>query len=70
LVTRSVTERPEALATGAIRLVGSNASEIIKNVEQLLDDPNEYGMMSSSSQNPYGDGKAAQRIAEIIARKF
>ena len=70
LVTRSVTERPEALATGAIRLVGSNASEIIKNVEQLLDHPKEYGMMSSGSQNPYGDGKAAQRIAEIIARKF
>ena len=70
LVTRSVTERPEALAMGAIRLVGCSASEIIKNVDQLIDDPIEYRAMSHSGLNPYGDGKAAQRICEIIMHKF
>lgn len=66
LVTRVTTERPEALETGAIRLVGSSATEIFKNANQLLDNYSEYEAMAGEGSNPYGDGKAAQRIADIL----
>jgi UDP-N-acetylglucosamine 2-epimerase (non-hydrolysing) len=66
LVTRVTTERPEALEAGALRLVGSSATEIFKNANQLLDNYSEYEGMAGEGSNPYGDGKAAQRIADIL----
>lgn len=65
LVTRDVTERPEAVAAGTARLVGTDPDVIVREAEQLLDFPDAYRRVSEIS-NPYGDGKAAQRILEAI----
>lgn len=65
LVMRDTTERPEAIDAGTVRLVGTDALKIIEEANRLLDDPQEYQRMSRS-HNPYGDGLAARRIAEII----
>jgi UDP-N-acetylglucosamine 2-epimerase (non-hydrolysing) len=70
LVMRDTTERPEAVAAGAIRLVGTSVEDICNNVAELLDDPEAYRRMASSV-NPYGDGHAAQNICDIISsQKF
>jgi UDP-N-acetylglucosamine 2-epimerase (non-hydrolysing) len=61
LVMRDVTERPEAVDAGTVRLVGTKTEAITANVEELLTDSNVYSMMSKAS-NPYGDGKAVSRI--------
>ncbi|MFV1994913.1 MAG: non-hydrolyzing UDP-N-acetylglucosamine 2-epimerase, partial [Verrucomicrobiales bacterium] len=61
LVMREVTERPEAVEAGTVRLVGTDRSRIVGEVAALLDDAATYGEMSRA-YNPYGDGKAAQRI--------
>jgi UDP-N-acetylglucosamine 2-epimerase (non-hydrolysing) len=68
LVMRDTTERPEAVAAGAIRLVGTNVEAICKNVAELLDDKQAYDRMAHSS-NPYGDGRAAQLISDIISKQ-
>ncbi len=65
LVTRDVTERPEAVAAGTARLVGTDPYVIVREAEKLLDSPDAYRRVSEIS-NPYGDGKAAQRILEAI----
>ncbi len=65
LVMRDTTERPEAVASGTVKLVGANQEKIINNVTLLLDDPEEYRKMSFA-HNPYGDGKASQRIVEGV----
>lgn len=65
LVTREKTERPEAVAAGAARLVGTNVSEILRNSHTLLDDREEYQTMSSAV-SPFGDGLAAARIASVL----
>jgi UDP-N-acetylglucosamine 2-epimerase len=65
LVTREVTERPEAIAAGTCRLVGTDADLIVSEAEKLLDDQAEYARVSATA-NPYGDGKAAGRIVEAI----
>jgi UDP-N-acetylglucosamine 2-epimerase (non-hydrolysing) len=65
LVMRDTTERPEAVEAGTVKLVGTDAERIVSEVEQLLDHPGEYSKMSLS-HNPYGDGKAAQRIVSYI----
>lgn len=65
LVTRDVTERPEAVAAGTARLVGTDPNVIVREAEKLLDSPETYRRVSEIS-NPYGDGKAAQRILEAI----
>lgn len=65
LVMRDTTERPEAVAAGTVKLVGTNKEHIIQTVKQLLDDQQAYLSMSKA-HNPYGDGKACQRIVEII----
>ncbi|NRC53941.1 non-hydrolyzing UDP-N-acetylglucosamine 2-epimerase [Neoaquamicrobium sediminum] len=65
LVTRDVTERPEAVAAGTARLVGTDPDVIVREAEKLLDSPDAYRRVSEIS-NPYGDGKAAQRILEAI----
>lgn len=66
LVMRDTTERPEAVEAGTVRLVGTNSARITQEVSRLLDDPAAYESMSKA-HNPYGDGKAAERIARIIA---
>lgn len=65
LVMRDTTERPEALEAGTVKLVGTNPQIIIKEAQKLLDDENEYEKMSKA-HNPYGDGKACDRIVEFI----
>ncbi len=66
LVTRDTTERPEAVAAGTVKLVGTDVDCIVGEAEKLLDDPEAYQRMSRT-HNPYGDGQAAQRIATILA---
>ncbi|QKF91979.1 non-hydrolyzing UDP-N-acetylglucosamine 2-epimerase [Campylobacter sp. CCUG 57310] len=65
LVTRDTTERPEALESGTVRLVGTDKENIIFESQKLLDDRNAYEVMSKS-YNPYGDGKACSKIVEFI----
>lgn len=65
LVMRNVTERPEALEAGTVRLVGTNSLAIIDGVEEVLLDDNVYARMSKAN-NPYGDGKAVSRIVECL----
>jgi len=65
LVMRDVTERPEAIAVGAVRLVGADADAIVREVALLLDDDAEYARRAIPVF-PYGDGKAAIRIADAI----
>ena len=66
LVMRDTTERPEAVEAGTVILVGTDTNKIIKEVQELLDDSDKYTSMSSL-HNPYGDGKACQRIIEFIS---
>jgi UDP-N-acetylglucosamine 2-epimerase (non-hydrolysing) len=65
LVLRDKTERPEGIATGNSRLVGTDAFRIVREVRRLLDDATAFAAMSHQAF-PYGDGKAAPRIAAII----
>jgi UDP-N-acetylglucosamine 2-epimerase (non-hydrolysing) len=65
LVMRDVTERPEAVAAGTVRLVGTDQRRIVEAVELLLTDDNAYRAMANAT-NPFGDGHAAQRIVELI----
>lgn len=65
LVMRDTTERPEALKSGTVHLVGTDYDKIVGEVSTLLDDPVAYDKMSKAT-NPYGDGKACQRIAGIL----
>lgn len=68
LVMRDTTERPEALASGTVHLVGTDYNKIVNEVSTLLDNEEEYAKMSQAV-NPYGDGQACRRIAEAIAGK-
>lgn len=63
LVMRDTTERPEAVAAGTVRLVGTDSDVIVAEIERLLDDTSEYSRMSFA-HNPYGDGAACSRIVE------
>ena len=65
LVMRDITERPEAVKTGLVKLVGASYDNIIKQVSSLLDNDKEYQKMSKA-QNPYGDGQASERILNIL----
>jgi len=65
LVLREVTERPEAVEAGTARLVGTERRRIVAEVERLLDDASAYERMARAV-NPYGDGRAAQRIARAL----
>lgn len=67
LVMRETTERPEALKSGTVKLVGSDTDNIVKNVERLLVNEEAYYRMSQA-KNPYGDGLASKRIVDIISR--
>lgn len=68
LVMRDTTERPEAIDAGTVKLVGTNPQTIIDEAQKLLDDKIEYERMSKS-HNPYGDGKACERIVDFIKKK-
>ncbi len=65
LVLRSTTERPEAVEYGTVKLVGTDAKKIVDEVQNLLDNENEYSKMAKAT-NPYGDGLAAQRIIDVL----
>lgn len=65
LVMRDTTERPEGIAAGTLRLVGTDEENIYNNFKLLLENEEEYRKMSQAS-NPYGDGKASKRIADIL----
>jgi UDP-N-acetylglucosamine 2-epimerase (non-hydrolysing) len=69
LVLREKTERPEAVSAGTVRLVGTDPSLICREANSLLDDPKEYERRSLV-HNPYGDGLASGRIAELIDSYF
>ena len=65
LVMRDTTERPEALDAGTVKLVGTDYDKIVNEVSLLLEDKEAYEKMSKAV-NPYGDGKACERIVNFI----
>ncbi len=69
LVMRDTTERPEGIAAGTLKLVGTDEEVIYSAFKTLLEDKNEYEKMSHAS-NPYGDGNACRRIADILIEKL
>ncbi|MBQ8238021.1 MAG: UDP-N-acetylglucosamine 2-epimerase (non-hydrolyzing) [Oscillospiraceae bacterium] len=68
LVMRDTTERPEGIAAGTLKLVGTDEKVIYQNFKLLLEDTDAYAKMSSAS-NPYGDGFACKRIADILEKE-
>jgi UDP-N-acetylglucosamine 2-epimerase (non-hydrolysing) len=69
LVTRKITERPEGLRTGIVKLVGNNEEIIFNEIARLLSDKDYYNTVSNKT-NPYGDGKAAEKIEEFVRKYF
>ena len=69
LVLRTTTERPEAVQYGTVKLAGTDTQNIVNEVQTLLDNEEEYKKMSAAV-NPYGDGLASRRIADIIKKEF
>ena len=69
LVMRDVTERPEGIDAGVARLVGTSHDRIVGTVSELLDSPSAYAAMATG-ENPYGDGQASRRIADILNTHF
>jgi UDP-N-acetylglucosamine 2-epimerase (non-hydrolysing) len=69
LVLRETTERPEGVAAGTLRLVGTGEEEIFSETRRLLVDPETYRSMSAA-RNPYGDGKAAGRVLAALQKVF
>jgi UDP-N-acetylglucosamine 2-epimerase (non-hydrolysing) len=69
LVLRDVTERQEGVAAGTLRLVGTDTGRIVEETTALLSSPGEYALMSQAV-NPYGDGRASQRIVDALAGKW
>jgi len=65
LVMRNTTERPEALAAGTVKLVGTDVNVMVNEISRLLTNENEYNKMSFA-HNPYGDGKACERIIDAL----
>lgn len=69
LVMRDTTERPEGIKAGTLKLVGTEEEAIYNEFKRLLEDENEYAKMSNAS-NPYGDGLACKRIADILENEI
>jgi UDP-N-acetylglucosamine 2-epimerase (non-hydrolysing) len=67
LVMRDTTERPEAIAAGAVRLVGTDVAQICNGVAALLDDSAAYKLMANA-RNPFGEGRAAETIRDVITK--
>lgn len=65
LVLRATTERPEGIAAGTVKLVGTETADILREARRLLDDPAEHARMAQAA-NPYGDGHAAGRIVQSL----
>jgi UDP-N-acetylglucosamine 2-epimerase (non-hydrolysing) len=68
LVLREVTERPEGVEAGVLRLVGTDKNRIVSETSRLLENEEAYAAMSQA-KNPFGDGRAAQRIVEAIVER-
>lgn len=69
LVLRDVTERPEAVEAGVVRLVGHDVDRIVSEAQRLLDDPIAHASMARGA-SPYGDGKAAERIVRVLQEYY
>ena len=69
LVLRNTTERPEGLAAGTLKLVGTSQENVYRQFKELLENEAEYRRMSTAS-NPYGDGNASRRIADALTREL
>jgi len=69
LVLRDVTERPEGIAAGVARLVGTDEERVFLEADRLLADPQARAAFTSGS-NPYGDGRAGERIVDVIAHRL
>jgi UDP-N-acetylglucosamine 2-epimerase (non-hydrolysing) len=69
LVMRETTERPEAVTAGTVKLVGTDPEKILEALSELLKDPDAYQRMSMA-HNPYGDGKACERIVDVLVQTF
>jgi UDP-N-acetylglucosamine 2-epimerase (non-hydrolysing) len=67
LVLRDTTERPDGVDAGTVKLVGTDTDKIVREASLLLDDHSAYEAMRHA-HNPYGDGRAAVRIADVLAR--
>jgi UDP-N-acetylglucosamine 2-epimerase (non-hydrolysing) len=68
LVMRNVTERPEAVTAGTVKIVGTDRALIVAETERLLHDADAYAAMARSV-SPYGDGRAAERIIKHLSEK-
>lgn len=68
LVLRDTTERPEAVDAGTVKLIGTAYDDVLRETNLLLDDPQHYQKMAEAA-NPYGDGKACERIIKVILQK-
>lgn len=64
---RETTERPEGVAAGTAKLVGTDADAIVRETLRLLDDPQAYAAMARA-HNPFGDGHSSQRICDLLAQ--
>ena len=69
LLMRENTERPEAVESGCVRIVGTEASSIFKHAKQLIEDSNLHEHMARS-KNPFGDGQASKRIRNVLTEQF
>jgi hypothetical protein len=69
LVMRDVTERPEGVWAKTVKLVGTDRGKIFQEIKELLENPVSYQAMAQA-RNPYGDGRAANRIVHILANRF
>jgi len=69
LVFRKVTERPEGVATGGVKIIGLERESLVREASRLLNDPQAYQKMRANG-NPYGDGRAAERIVQAIRHHF
>jgi len=69
LVMRAVTERPEGVEAGTVRLVGTDPQRIVSKTRRLLDDPQAHAAMAHAV-NPYGDGHAAPRIVQALLNAY
>ncbi|HSK89556.1 MAG TPA: UDP-N-acetylglucosamine 2-epimerase (non-hydrolyzing) [Anaerolineales bacterium] len=67
LVLRETTERPEGVAAGTLKIVGTETNHIVREAQRLLDDPTAYTEMAKAT-NPYGDGRTAERIVAALLR--
>ena len=67
LVMRNISERPEGVIAGTIKIIGSDQKNIVKNVSNLINNKKTYNKMCSS-KNPYGDGKSSIRICKHLLR--